>query len=263
MTYIHFYWVIYYAKNHVKSFVAPFNLDHTSGNCSHRLEESDDQLTFVDTQTGVEWMTLSGYESESLVGGNGAGSIESIKNSSLFTSGWRFPKLDELMVLVENVVVGEAAKSRMLHSLSLSPSATTSRQILGDSRGKYGAEYDFMDLANLFGTRTYGTTGLQSSYNYYDGEGVVALNMYMSVNSITYEKSYQQIIRYYTESDLYTYGFGPFLLVSDGNATLTSSSQPELYINNINAPINQMSDVPITFALGGLMMAGMFFRQRR
>jgi hypothetical protein len=218
-----------------------------------------DQHAFVDTQTGVEWLRMGTPRQAQGISSLGS---TTIANIDILFPGWRFPTMDELLAVGENILVNSpSAKSIFTGNLNAAPAtgAVPSRAVYGNSRVYAGANYSLTPWMDAFGWTPYANGGQSSSMYFYNGNGAIGVGMYDG------RGAYQQITRGYSRGDLGSYSFGStnnFFLVSDGGVTLSSQLDPSLNANNANSPVVGDVSAP-AIALCGLTLLGLGFVRRR
>lgn len=180
-----------------------------------------DSKALIDTRTGFEWLDLT------VTDGMSISSVLSETTSGGLFEGWRLPTITEVLGLLQTAFNREFSTNQIL-----------------DVPTAYGV------LDNEF-SRAIGvnhTTGKTSSYTNYalgmvmDPSGVVR---YAGTSNVRYGmmKIYAGISVASGSADTVAPEYGVFL-VSDGGQTITSMRDPNLLINNPNAPINQVPTEP-------------------
>lgn len=193
-------------------------------------KSSGDGLATLDTDTGIEWLDVS------LTDGM---SIEAVSNQLNSTyKGWRLPSYNEVQQLFVN-------------AFGLAP----------------GLHWDVYSLGYDAFLNNFGLT--------YSSD--VSYGTYVGLNGVTVfagGAGGRAHGRVYTD---YVYGnnvsagveYAGVFLVSDGGTTLSSINNPSLNINNPNAPVNQVPDVPADvpvhtgFGLFGLALMAFGLRRRK
>lgn len=200
---------------------------------------SFDAQAALDQETGIEWLNLNQTKGMSI------NQVKGLLDTTF--QGWRLPTATEVNVMMNHVTGG------------LTNENTDYEQLGGVGLGYNKASKDFMfylgEVVNRYsasGDYRYRTNGLYQSNDQ-------ALRVF-TVHSVTKGNSdgYGGLINDQVVGDIYvnysTYGV---FLVSDGGVTLSSINNPDLNINNINAPVNKASvPLPGTMLLLSLGLLG-------
>jgi hypothetical protein len=190
----------------------------------------NDNLSVVDTETGVEWLSLTQTHGMSL------NQAETLLNSTF--DGWRLPTSQEVLTLMRNTFTSHTIESSPLNYNGYLGNAESQQftEMLGSvmvgGKDKYSLGYikDNSTGTNLVSGSVY---KLNSAIELYS-------------NSISGGGS-----------DTSHYAYGVFL-VSDGGTTLASINNPELNANNVNNTV----PLPATLGLLSLAIAGLSFRRK-
>lgn len=205
-----------------------------------------DKKASLDTETGLEWLKLNNIKGMSL---------DSILEETSYggsLSGWRLPTEDEVTVLMNGLyrrsgVTFETGE----YQAETGDSKMSSWFTFMGTNKKTSYIYD-ANHPSSYKLYTYGITikedGSLSRNGYYSNERYVYGTDWVFNGGISY--SSDEAI-----SDIYSY-----FLVSDGGTTLSSKENPELNINNPNAPVN---DVPMSTFLYGVSLLGVGFLKRK
>ncbi len=203
--------------------------------------EGDKRAT-LDTDTGLEWLKLSetkGYSYNEI--------LQEIAYGGEF-SGWRLPTYEEAIGYVAAVLNSTGhnnINTSINHDGVSDPHISQVRSILADVGATLGS------TSTMYSGAATGVTGL-----YYNNDGDLKY-VYAYTNGIHTKSG--NIFYNYTDSQKKDVGndVKGFFLVSDGGDTLSSTLNPEININNPNAPIN---DVPTpligAFGILALLAAG-------
>lgn len=198
--------------------------------------EGDKRAT-LDTDTGLEWLKLSetkGFSYNEI--------LQEIAYGGEF-SGWRLPTYEEAIGYTSAVInsTGYNININGESGAVVNPHINQVRSILADVGATLGSTSTM-----YWGTET-GVTGL-----YYNNEGDLKY-LYAYTNGIHTKSGY--IFYNYSASQGKDTGSDTkaFFLVSDGGDTLSSKLNPEININNPNAPINDVP-TPLIGALGMLAL---------
>lgn len=188
-----------------------------------------DGLATLDSQSGLEWLDLSQTDNQSYA------SVQSQLNTTY--SGWRFPTELEVANLFKNT--------------------------FGKAEDIYSREDSELFIAGMNFVTMMGETYFDQSYLYSRGvyksnEGNYLWAGVQPIKDSAYDIVNIYFDKYVTSINSENHTRGVFL-VSDGGTTLSSINNPELNINNDNAPINNGSaNVPLSssFTLMALALAG-------
>jgi hypothetical protein len=203
--------------------------------------EGDNRAT-LDTDTGLEWLKLSetkGYSYNEI--------LQEIAYGGEF-SGWRLPTYEEAIGYVSTVLNSTGysnISTSGTHDGVANPHINQVRSILADVGATLGS------TSTMYWGSATGVTGL-----YYNNDGDLKY-LYAYTNGKHTQSGH--IFYNYTDSQKKDVGndVKGFFLVSDGGDTLSSTLNPEININNPNAPIN---DVPTpligAFGILALLAAG-------
>lgn len=204
-------------------------------------------------ETGKEWLDLS------LTDGMSMNAVVSQLGEGGAFAGWRLPTFDEVMELVETYSTYDFTDTTWTVS---STSATWVNRATG--------------WINLFGITVKpvdSSNGITHSLGLFlDSAGVVQRGGASLRNSFGNRTGYfwggQDMTALNVNSADPSYGI---FLVSDGGVTLSSQQNPELNINNPDAPINKQDPVvppafdvesPLTAGAFGLLLLGAFRRKK-
>lgn len=190
-------------------------------------KSAGDNLSVVDTETGIEWLSLT--QTDGL-------SIASVQSQLLSTfSGWRLPTEAEVSTMIKNVTGFES-----------------------DAATVYGTQYasNTSKFINALGT-TY-----QSNYLYSfglalsDEQSTITTSVYYSGVSHSSQYNDYAIRKRQGVSDNINYSHSSYgvYLVSDGGVTLSSINDPGINAMNANSPANvPIPATALLFGLGGLL----------
>lgn len=213
-------------------------------------KSTGDKQAVLDTSTGVEWLRLSNTNKKSI----------STVLSELDTiyAGWRLPTNAEVSAMIRSVYGMPTTTNGQ--GLNISVYSTRS--------GGYRTGAN--KFINLFGN---GHKSLAHHAGlYYDEDGIVRFTGAYANEGGAYTNTYglEHTSKYSENSTLSNYYIGGVFLVSDGGTTLSSILNPNLNLNNPNAPVNTTptapTDVSVTapISLGAAgMLLGLFGLRRR
>lgn len=193
---------------------------------------SGDNLSLADTETGIEWLSLTETDGMSILEAQGL--------LSTTFNGWRLPTRDEVNDLMYNLMGFNSygVENFTYASRNYSDQALTFVQAFGSTRIRFGKHTS----AGLF---------YDSEHEEILMSGVIHNTASASASTI-YED-------YFNSEDIeYSYSSYGVFLVSDGGVTLSSIENPELNANNPNATIPE----PETISLLGLALMGLSFRRK-
>ena len=208
-----------------------------------------DKSATLHEETGKEWLDLS------LTDGMSISNVMSQLGEGGTFAGWRLPTFDEVMELIEGYSTYDFTDTTATIS---SGSSTWTTRATG--------------WINLFGITVRpvdSSNGITHSLGLFlDASGVVQRGGASLRNSFGNKTGY-----FYGGDDLATFTdnsasatYGVFL-VSDGGVTLSSQQNPELNINNPDAPINNQTPTDVTSPLAagslGLLLLSAFRRRKK
>jgi hypothetical protein len=197
-------------------------------------ETVNDNLSVIDTETGIEWLSLTE------TGGMSFNQVMTQLNTTFL--GWRLPSADEVNQMM----------------VSITPNVNYSSTFISGAASNNQDAYDFLDAFGVtkggFFTKSYGKYINDNKSKYGNSDLFIAGAYTYSSGRGFYLNS--------TDSgmDDSTLDTGVFL-VSDGGITLASINDPSINVNNANSPINQVP-LPATLGLLGFAMAGLSFRRK-
>ncbi len=204
-----------------------------------------DQLSVVDTETGIEWLSLT-----QTVGM----SIDEVASQLDTTyAGWRLPTSDE----VEQIFAWTFNEFSPDTILNDGHTVFQQNSTRWNAASRLIASY----MISSFG-ETYSDTASNATRSFFRG---IYINDTTEGNLVQQAQGYNWYYAAMVEEDrnfaddlsVSNEKYGVFL-VSDGGATLASLNEPSINNNNPNAP----ADVPVTFALGGLALLGFGLRRK-
>lgn len=205
---------------------------------------ANDNLSIIDTQTGIEWLSLK--ETDGL-------SIASVQSQLETTfSGWRLPTSGEVAAMMDNVM----------------PSTTVS--LTGQT---YGYETVLSRPENLAFGHLFGWThGYPGNTMYPESTGLHLFKeygpTYVAKTGVSYPHTAasRMIVNQVLSQNLNDTGGGTsgVFLVSDGGVSIESINNPMLNANNANSPYNATSvPLPATGALLALALSGFAVRRKQ
>jgi len=184
-----------------------------------------DQLAFVDTDTGIEWLKLD-YTAGMTI------------SQGLSIDGWRLATASEVEELVYHII----------------PSFFTST----NNYNSYTNYVDATEWSNW--TSLMGVTGYDYGRNWSFGQYLTDEGLQTAAGAdYWYQSQYypSRLFKLDSGSDAKTSYSGVYL-VSDGGTTLSSINNPSINASNPNAPVNQ---VPV--AMFGVGLTGLILSARR
>tara|TARA_Y100000310_G_scaffold149818_1_gene149201 strand:+ start:11410 stop:12111 length:702 start_codon:yes stop_codon:yes gene_type:complete len=195
----------------------------------------NDNLSFVDTETGLEWLSL-----RKTIGM----SIDEVKGKldSQFV-GWRLPTEKEVIQVINGFTPFDYEGRDGFWSYN---------------NDQIQSEVD--EILHYFGVTQYFSTANSSLGTHLLDDGTVGHSGASSYHKASYYDRIYQAKYFYDDSDFSSANYGVFL-VSDGGATLASKENPEINAANPNSPLN-ISDVPSESGIIGLGLALLGLRAR-
>lgn len=225
-----------------------------------------DQKVAIDTDTGLEWLTLNNTKGKSI------NDVVAQLEAGGAYEGWRLPTESEVFTLTQKLygyTVGQNNQDTSYNS-----------GVVWEWKG--GARQNaILSYANMLGLTSYvqgydgnGTNYTYRSYGLYlnsnPGVGTQTNQVlfsgvytFRSINSRDHFYAYSGLNHTsYATADKKYADVGVYL-VSDGGLTLSSKLDPQLNANNPNAPINQVSPVSVPLMSGALLLLLCFRRERQ
>jgi hypothetical protein len=189
-----------------------------------------DNLSVVDIESGVEWLSLGQTDSMSI------NQVQGLLETTF--QGWRLPTQSEVNTMIHNL---------------------TGLDTEDNGFNTFSVAYRTEALSNYY------TTGATGSYYYwryaqgmYMGDDGDVLMSGSTHNNYAHENNGTIHDDNLVSSDLnYKNVYYGVYLVSDGGMTLASIDNPSINSNNANVP------VPASLGLLGLAMAGLSFRRKK
>lgn len=185
-----------------------------------------DAKASLDESTGIEWLDLTQTDYKSIQ------EVQGLLSTTY--AGWRFPTAQEVRAMMTSIV-------------------GTLVNFTGDADGLIYKQGNMLPEVTafrvLFG-HTYSTSGFSFAHisvgNYVDEQGRV---VQAGVRFSGYDKGrdnylYQDYVNTNITSVTSKHNYSGVFLVSDGGVTLSSQQNPNLNLNNPNAPINQVPTTP-------------------
>jgi hypothetical protein len=211
-----------------------------------------DNLASVDTDTGIEWMTLTETSNMSYL------QVEALLDTTF--SGWRLPTRNEVNVMMEHAT---------LMDVPFANNSDYENNPNNNPYHGYNTEYkeSSMYFASIFGITYANTDNPDHTVNYSYGTHINDNIQGGEAEYITSGTAYFTETEYGSANDdhdhiaSYARPHNGVFLVSDGGTTLSSINDPSLNANNANAPAAPVP-LPATLGLLGLAMAGLSFRRK-
>lgn len=194
---------------------------------------SGDRAATLDTESGLEWLKFSYTDNRSI------NDVKTEMSNSL--AGWRFAALSEVAEVM-NRILGTSFVSG----------------VSGSASGSSGKGAMFADLFGI--TKDYSTDAFSRGLLYNPvSENASFAGVWFNKNP-TYQ-NYNVNYLSSTYALTYRHDNNGVFLVSDGGTTLSSIEQPQLNMNNPDAPIN--ADVPAPAGMVALGLLVLFGLKRR
>ncbi len=133
-------------------------------------------------------------------------------------------------------------------------------QEVGDMHSNFVATYG--NYGSTF-THFFGLSDSSARYSYSNGLHLDSENNVYITGGFVGEGRDSTSLNYLANGYTLDMVYGGTYLVSDGGTTLSSINDPSINVNNPAAPVNNVSDVPVMFAIGGLAMLGLGLRRKR
>lgn len=217
---------------------------------------SGDNKVAVDTDTGLEWLTLDNTKGKSI------SEVVSQLGAGGQYAGWRLPTESEVFELTKKMY------GSMIGHINTDTSYNSDIVWAWKGDGRQQALFNYFDLMGLTkyvqGRDQYGAnysywsygihlndnpgTGNQSSEVLFSGA-----YSFRSINSRDHFYAYTGLSGSTYTKDFKDLNTGVYL-VSDGGLTLSSKLDPTLNIKNPQAPINQAAPVSVSMSFGGLLL---------
>lgn len=199
------------------------------------LNSVGDQLSAVDTETGIEWINLTQTKGMSI--NQVQGLLETTFN------GWRLPTRFEV-----NLAMNHATQLITQDNGSVTY-AIGSNEMTG--------------LLNAFGqSRTGSSYGTHGVYLNDDPNGSPVLSSGGYLKSSTGFGTFWDDDNHSSYTTSFAYSFLGVFLVSDGGVTISSIKNPSLNANNPNSPSNISVPLPATSMLLSLGLISFGFRKK-
>jgi len=195
--------------------------------------ENDKQVT-LDEDTGIEWLKLNNTIGKSM---------NEVMSDSAY-DGWRLPTNDEVESFVKSA--NTHLEFNDGYTLFSGPSYNTEAFIFSSLLGKTEIKHDRAMSYGLHSNGNGNGTITGALYYYWQtGKNAKILDDNHAVNMNWSREGYS------------------VFLVSDGGTTIDSIENPELNVNNANAPINATVPEPSALALLGLTLLGFASLKRK